>query len=352
MQNVLSKFIAHPRFYRYLTISFLCCGGIFCFVYLFAGILLPFLIAFLGAYLLNSSVTNLEKYKIPRGVGSAFMVLSLIFGILLIIGLVVPTLQKELFHFVNQLPTVLKALEGFILHVAEKLAGFFSPQDFSHFKQQVAQYIGEFIKWIANIIMSLFTQGLIIANVVSIVILTPLVMYYILRDWSYFVKSFQRIFPESYRDRIISVMIDIDETLKKYLKGQFFICFLLMMLYTFFLTLFKIPQSFLIGFITGLFSFIPYGGCVGILLSIAFLLSYQDPWNLLGNVFIIFSLLTIFEGKVLIPRLIGERIGIHPVWMLFSLFSGAHILGFWGLVFAVPIAVVISTILRFLQNNT
>ena len=186
----------------------------------------------------------------------------------------------------------------------------------------------------------------------SIVILTPLVMYYILRDWSYFVKSFQRIFPEFYRDRIISVMSDIDETLKKYLKGQFFICCLLMVLYTFFLTLFKIPQSFLIGFITGLFSFIPYGGVVGILLSVAFLISYQDAWNLLGNVFVIFSLLTIFEGKVLIPRLIGERIGIHPVWMLFSLFSGAHILGFWGLVFAVPIAVVISTILRFLQNNT
>lgn len=351
MLDALSHFIANDKFYRYITLSILMTAFIFGCFYIFSGILIPFLGGILGAYLLSSAVRFLESLHIPRSVGSGFMVLSVIIGIFIVISMIVPSLQKELSGMITRLPKILTSLEKLIVPLAEKFGGYLAPDDLASFKQQFASYIGDMFKWFANIIVNLLSQGMVIANVLSITILTPIIMYYILRDWPFFIKVCKSLIPQAYERQTTKMVLSIHTVLRAYLKGQGFICLVLMVLYSLALTLVGMPQSFLVGFLTGALSFVPYlGGITGICLSFALLVPQTETWHLLGRVLIVYGVLSLLEGKVLIPRLIGKRVGLHPVWMLFALLAGAHIFGFWGLMFAVPIAVVIITVIRFFRS--
>jgi predicted PurR-regulated permease PerM len=353
MYSALSKLIQGPNFYRYLIVSGLAFLIVFGLFHYLSGILFPFLAGLLGAYLFNPCVCFLSNYKISRSISASIIVVSFIMLLFFVLSIVLPVLQKEISGFLSQIPDMLRSMDHFMIKTTQKIDHLFSPQDVLAFKQQLASYATNAMKWSANTMINMVGQGLVVANVLSLIIVTPLIMYYLLRDWPLVVNYTIKLLPSCYCQSTLTIFEHIHHVLGSYLRGQGLICIILMILYTSCLFLIGIPQSLLIGFLTGLLSFVPYlGGITGICLSFLLLAPQINAWHLMGKVVLVFGLLTIFEGKILIPRLIGKRVGLHPVWMLFFLFAGAHTFGFLGLIFAIPFAIIISSIIRFSFANS
>jgi predicted PurR-regulated permease PerM len=201
--------------------------------------------------------------------------------------------------------------------------------------------------WMVQFIINVLSNGLALANVVSMVVLTPVVMFYILKDWPSFIETTRSLLPKKSAAKIIHYSQVIDQNLSSYAKGQMLVCLILAVLYSVGLLTVGLKNAVFVGIFTGCISFIPYiGALIGFLLSTLIHLSGNDTWNPLISIGLVFLIVQAIEGNFLTPRFVGGRIGVHPVWILFSLLAGATWFGFFGIVLALPAAAIISTVVR------
>jgi len=204
------------------------------------------------------------------------------------------------------------------------------------------------VKWGIGLAQGIFDGGVAIFNVISLLVITPIVCFYLLRDWDILVEKIDSWLPREYSDQIREVLVEIDKTIARFVRGQMTVGLLLAVIYSVGLTMVGLDFGLLVGILTGLLSFIPYFGMfIGLLTASAIsFFQFGDLVSIL-LVVVVFVLGQIIESVFLTPKLVGGAVGLHSVWVIFSLMAGGALFGFIGVLLAVPFAAIIGILMRF-----
>lgn len=347
MQRSLSTVIAHPNFYRWLLLSILTVLILVGTLYSLDGIGEPFFTAFVGAYLLNKITHRLERY-IPRSIAAALIILTLLIVLFFMCSIALPYLQNELVSLAKGVPNF---AERVMTKIQPLLSSVGDPLTASNVRGQVSTYSGDIVKWAMHVTLNLLSNGMLIANILTLAILTPVIMFYMLRDWPKLIHSVNQHLPEKAAPAIRRIFKRIDTTLSNYLVGQSTVCVTVGALYIVGLYLTGIEKFFFLGVMTGVLTFIPYiGMIIGLCASLSVAFTTFVSWGQILSIIIVFFCVSLIEGNILTPRFVGGRIGLHPVFILFSFLAGATWFGLAGILLAIPTAAIIGVLVRELIN--
>lgn len=322
-------------------------------LYLLSPILTPFLISALLAYLGDPAVDRLETIKFSRTLSVIF-----VFFLMLLIGfcfllIVVPLIEDQLRHLIIRLPEMINWLESeFIPWLSHRFG--FDPgsinlegikQSLTGHWQTVGNLLGKFL-------IQISASGQLILLWFSYLLLIPVVTFYLLRDWDLLVAKISELIPRKYETLTIQLIKDCDAVLAEFFRGQLLVMIAQGILYSVGLWIVGLEFSLLIGLTAGLVSFVPYLGFI-VGFSIAGLAAFMQFHDLIHitYVLIVFGIGQMIEGMVLSPLLIGDRIGLHPVAVIFSVMAGAQLFGFVGMLIALPVAAVITVLLRHFHEQ-
>lgn len=322
-------------------------------LYLLAPVLTPFLIAALLAYLGDPVVDRLEKLRLSRTIS-----VLIVFAGLLILGLVlllilIPLIERQLSAFVKSMPEIVNWLQFTLLPALANIFGFdASAINLDFLKETVMgnwQDIGDVA---GQIVMKLTRSGQAVFVWLAYLLLIPVVTFYLLRDWDNLLLRIQDLIPRKQLQRVKQLACDCDLVLSEFLRGQLLVMLGQGIIYSVGLWIVGLEYALLIGMLAGLVSFVPYlGFIVGITAAfIAALIQFNDFIHLI-YILLVFGIGQALEGMVLSPWLVGERIGLHPVAVIFAVMAGGQLFGFFGILLALPVAAVIVTLLRHLRER-
>jgi predicted PurR-regulated permease PerM len=312
------------------------------------GILLPFATGFAIAYILAPVVGRLERLGVQRSLAS-FLVLTLfLLGVALIVVMLVPLIQGQILQLIARVPTFVRWLQDqvgqWILLLQEQLPA----EDVSKLRDLLGAKLGEAVVWLAALLQGLFTSSLAILNVVSLVVVMPIVVFFLLRDWDKIVAHVDSYVPRQSLDTIRGQARQVSDTLVGFIHGQALVCLILAAYYGIALTIAGIGSALALGVLIGVLAIIPIlGVTTGFLLAISLAASQYGSWTAILGVVGIFVFGQLVEANILTPKLVGDRIHLHPLWVIFALFAGGTLSGFVGILIAVPAAAVIGVLARF-----
>jgi predicted PurR-regulated permease PerM len=320
-------------------------------LYILSPILTPFLIAMLLAYLGNPLVDHLQRWHLPRTLGVSIVFSLIIAALLLIIGFLVPLLEHQISNLLTILPAILNWIQNTFLKWLSTYLNF-QPLEIKNLNNVLAehwQHVGNLaaIAW-----RTVSQSGLTLLGWLANLFLIPLVTFYLLRDWHKLFSNIRTLLPRHSEALICQLAAECNEVLGAFFRGQLLVMLILMIIYSLGLSFIGLDLALLVGVIAGLFAIVPYlGFAIGILLaSIASLIQFQD-WLHLFYVWGLFGLITVLENAVLTPVLVGNRIGLHPVAVLFAILCGGQLFGFLGVLLALPVAAVIVVLLRHVRKQ-
>jgi predicted PurR-regulated permease PerM len=316
-------------------------------IYLLTPILMPFLSAAVLAYIADPLADKLEK-KMSRtlAVSVVFFGLSL-FAILLLL-ILLPLLERQFIVLAEKLPLYIDRAQLYILPLLKEQFGLdVGSFDLNTLKQSLSNYWKTAGGIAANILSSISHSGLVLAGWIANFLLMLVVTFYLLRDWDYLMAKIHALLPRKNEKIIVTLAKESDEILGAFFRGQMLVMLALSAVYTIGLMLVGLDTALLIGVLAGLVSFVPYlGFIVGIVVAgIAVLIQFQEIMPLF-YVAIVFMTGQMLEGMLLTPWLVGEKIGLHPVAVIFSVLAGGQLFGFVGVLLALPVAAVIAVLLR------
>lgn len=327
------------------------CIVFFCWlVFLLRSVLTPFLIAFGLAYIGNPLVIKLQKGfpKVSRmwAVTIVFTVLVLIMLLLLLIF--IPMLVNQLILLLNKIPHILSWMqENVFKYFSKDLSPEFMTLNLSSVQEALSTYGGVISETLKKIISSVTSSTLAIIGFVTGLFLIPMLTFYFMRDWELINLRLMNLIPLSIRDRVIKFLTEANEMLGSFMRGQLSVMFALALVYGFGLTLVNLEFGLLIGLIAGLISFIPYlGASTGIIVSLTMAWFQTHDYKLLILVGIVFTVGQLLESFVLTPKLVGDKLGMHPVAVIFALMAGGTLFGFFGILLALPVCAVLMVGLR------
>ncbi|MCK4708394.1 MAG: AI-2E family transporter, partial [Gammaproteobacteria bacterium] len=313
----------------------------------------PFITAALLSYLGDPLVDRLQSYKLGRTV-SVTIVFSIIFLVIgLALVLLMPMLESQISYLLKSLPSHFIWLQQeFLPSLAERFNLEAEVFNLDAIRQAIGQQWGEGGNVLLNIFKSISSSGVVALVWLGNLVLIPVVTFYLLRDWDILVARVHELLPRSKEPVITKLAIESDNVLAAFLRGQFMVMIALGIIYSIGLKIAGLELALLIGMIAGLVSFVPYlGFIVGIVTaSVAMLLQTQDIMQL-WPVFIVFGVGQALEGMLLTPLLVGDKIGLHPVAVIFSVLAGGQLFGFIGVLLALPVAAVIAVVLRHLHQQ-
>lgn len=318
------------------------------FLYHVKSILPPFILSIIIAYLFAPFVEYISQRFCSRAIASMIAVV-LFFGTLItFFSIVVPHIQSELIFFAKQLPSNTLVLKNQVMSIFDNFSNFLAPEHLDKIKAMVTSYLAEIIPWLGHTLIDFITNGLVLANFFVLLIFTPILSFYLLRDWNKVINSINNFVPENYRSIVHKQSFLMNASLRGYFRGQFLVSLTLTLYYTIALWAIGLESGAVIGFLTGFFSFIPFIAVISgfIIASITAIYQAPDLW-LWFFVALIFTFGQSMEGVFLTPNLVGNRIGLHPVWLIFVILSGAALFGFWGVLMALPLASLISVLSKF-----
>jgi len=335
-------------------------------LYLLSPVLAPFVAGTALGYLLDPVADRLQRLGCSR-LGAALLLLS-VFIAFVVTALVIllPILTHQLAGFLTALPGYLQTLNGLVTDWSAHLtsdylkeflekyglgsAGASLSLDvekyFNDLTSQGAALVGDFVK-------SLLWRGYALINVISLVVITPVVAFYMLLDWDHMVHIIDDLVPPRHREDVRMLARDIDRALAGFVRGQSLVCLFLGIWYAVGLSAIGLNFGFLIGVIAGFLSFIPYVGSITafVLSTIIAIVQAWPHVNLPVEAVVIVSAGLILDGYVLSPRLVGASVGLHPVWLMFALLAFGALFGFTGLIVAVPVAAALGALMRFLARR-
>ena len=316
-------------------------------LYLLAPILTPFFAAALLAYLGDPLADRLEK-KVPRSV-AVTIVFSVIFTVLTILAfLVFPLLAQQLSYLVSNMPGYIDNIQQNVVPMAAQKLGISSDAiDLQLLKNLFKAHYAQAGGLISQLVGSVASSGMMLVAWAANMVLIPVVTFYLLRDWDILMARIDEMLPRKIQPVIAKLAKESDDVLSSFLRGQLLVMFVLGMVYSSGLWFIDLKLALLIGMLAGLVSFVPYlGFIVGIVAaSIAMLLQTQELTQLIP-VAIVFAIGQLLEGMVLTPLLVGDRIGLHPVAVIFAVLAGGQLFGFVGILLALPVAAVLVVLLR------
>ncbi|WP_196258507.1 AI-2E family transporter [Pelagibacterium limicola] len=319
------------------------------FLWIFRGILLPFVLGIGLAYLLNPPVTWLAERNIHRGLATLAVMAMFLLLVIVAILLVVPVLVQQGIGLARNLPGYFEQLQGFVETQIPRLEQWLGPQRMEELQRGLDQMFSDVIGVVTNLTGQVMQSGVNLIGTLSVVIVTPVVAVYMLIDWQRMVAGVNGLLPPKYKGEIRSVLDEMDVALGGFLRGQGAVLLILAVYYGVALSLAGLHFGLAIGIITGLFSFIPYlGSFLGFLLSIGVgLVQFWPDPLMISLIAAIYMFGQLFESYFLYPKLVGSSIRLHPVWMMFAIFAFAVLFGLVGVLMAVPLAAISGVLMRW-----
>lgn len=320
--------------------------------WLLAPVLTPFLVAAVLAYALHPAVERLAGWGVPRALAVGLVVLLALLGLLSLLLLVVPIMAKELPLLRDQIPVLADRLNT---HLAPRLAalGLSVQLDVAGIKALVLKLLdGNLEDWAGTVLSSARIGGSIVLAILGNLVLVPLVLFYLLLDWAALVERVGRLVPPRMRPLAHDFLGECDEVLGQYLRGQLLVMLALAAYYTVALAMAGFDLALPVGLFTGLGVFIPYLGFgLGLVLALLAAVLQFGGWYGVLAVAGIYGFGQVLESFFLTPRLVGERIGLHPLAVIFALMAFGQLLGFVGVLIALPAAAVLLVAGRRLHRS-
>jgi predicted PurR-regulated permease PerM len=328
-------------------------------LWLFNGVIMPFAAAFVIAYLMDPLADYLQRHGMNRLAATLFILLAIVFVLALILVLVVPVLAHQSVAFIQALPGLLNKLQSLISGVVGKLNAQYAEPilrklgyhsvSVPDMRASVGDIAGQAAGWFVGVLNSLVAHGAALISLMSLVIVTPVVAFYMLLDYHRMIAAVDDLIPPRYRGIVHQLAHQIDRTMSGFLRGQSLVCLFLGLWYGLLLSLVGLNFGLLIGITAGFLSFIPYVGSMTALVAAAIISIVQGwpHWTLFAEAMGVVVVGQFLEGNVIPPKLVGDNVGLHPVWLMFALLAFGTLFGFTGLIIAVPVAAATGVIMRF-----
>jgi len=316
-------------------------------LYAVSAVLLPFIVGFALAYLFGPLVDRVERAGMPRWMAATLITSAAALVVVVIALILVPILQTQIADFSTRLPRYLDLVREKAVALLELARAQLSAAEMAALREKVGGAGPEALAWIGKAIKGLWGGGVALFNLLSLLFVTPIVTFYLLRDWDRVVASVDGWLPRRHADEIRSIAREIDGVLSGFLRGQFIVCLALAAFYGVGLSLVGLDFGLIIGISTGLLSFVPiFGMLIGFAVGVGVALAQFGLTLHVVLVAAVFLVGQVLEGHVMTPRLVGSRVGLHPVWTIFALLAGGAVAGFTGLLVAVPVAAAIGVVAR------
>jgi predicted PurR-regulated permease PerM len=316
-------------------------------------ILLPFAAGMALAYLLAPVVDRLERVGIHRTLAAVLLVLVLIIGIIGPVLVMLPALVDELRHFLDAFPRAVARVQAILANMSlpglHKITG-----DELRVEESATSAVESMgTAWLEDFVHSAWSRGTALFSLISLLVVVPIVTIYLLVDWNRMVATIDGWLPARTHDDAQSVGREIHETVTGFVRGQVVVCLILAAFYATALRLVGLNHAVLIGATAGLVSFIPYfGSTAGLVVATCIAIAQFWPdWTIplvVGGIFVLGEGLA---DHVLSPRIIGSRVKLHPLWLMFALFAFGYLFGFLGLIIAIPLAASLGVVLRFAMRK-
>ncbi len=344
--KVQSRFYVNP--YMWFVIFFV----FFFFLYMLRSVLMPFVAGILLAYLLNPLTIKLQKCKMSRTWATVIVCILMILLVIPAIFLFLGMVESQLTLLIQATPKYLALLLDKIRPTLKRLAESYPDLFAGNLEDMIKGNIGNGVKLASKLFQGLIANGFAFINLISLILITPIVAFYMLRDWDTFVKKFEGLLPKKSKKGIMQSMQEINTIIAGFIRGQLSVCVILGLYYSIGLKLVGLELGLLVGFIAGVISFIPYVGSItGFVLAIILAFAQFNDITHVMYVVAVFLSGQFLEGNFLTPKLVGENVGLHPVWVMFALLAGGVLLGFLGLMLAVPVAAIIGVLVRHLVKH-
>ena len=315
---------------------------------LLSEILLPFVAGMAVAYFLDPLADRLEKWRCSRTLATSLITAAFFVISVAIVVLLFPLLQAQVTKFLIRVPEYASRLREFAMPFLERLETDLTAAQMEKLGEAASTYGAQAIGWIAELLMGLWSGGVALLQLFSLIVITPLVTFYLLRDWDRIVARIDALLPREAAPTIRARFREIDEMLAGFVRGQASVCLILGILYAVGLTAVGLDFGLLVGLGTGLISFVPYFGMlVGLAVGLGMAFAQFHDLLSIGLVAAVFAAGQIVEGQFLTPKLVGERVRLHPAWVIFALLAGGALFGFTGILLAIPAAAVIGVLVRF-----
>lgn len=319
-------------------------------IYLLAPILTPFVIAAVLAYICDPGVNALVKRRVPRPLAVLVAVLGLGLGVALLALILIPMIYREALTLATRLPDLLELANQRLIPLLEQRFGLHVRLDANSVRKWVENNWSTAQDLLPMALAHLKIGGIAVIGVVANIFLIPIVMFYLLQEWPRIIAAIRGVIPRPMLERTMSLLHEVDGVLSEFLRGQISVMLLLAVYYSLGLWITGLNFALPVGVITGLLVFIPYiGFSTGLLLAVLAAILQGDGWGLLIGVGVVFAIGQFVESFLLTPYLVGERIGLHPLAVIFALMAFGQLFGFVGVLLALPASAVLLVALRRLH---
>lgn len=320
----------------------------FCyFIYLTKSVVMPFAAGILIAYLLNPMVEKLTNRKVGRTLATCLILFLCIIAVVPALVLLLGVINEQLIKFISNLPAWSSAFIIKITPIFEDLSKTFPSLAPENIREYLQSNADNAVKVITSLLKKVVSSGLAFVNIISMLIITPIVVFYMLRDWPSFTKKIDNLLPKKSKKEINSLLTQIDRAIAGFLRGQFSVCIILGTIYSIGLYIVGLQLGVMVGFIAGIISFIPYVGSItGFVTAMIIAFIQYDTLSPILQVVAVFGFGQLLESYYLTPTLVGDSVGLHPVWIMFAILAGGAILGFLGVLVAVPVAAILAVLVR------
>jgi len=319
------------------------------FLWMFRAILLPFVAGMALAYFLDPVADRLEKWGASRLIATSIILFLFVMVFILSLMVIVPILANQTSGLIERLPSYISRLQALIASSDSTWLNKLVGEGGQSIQENLNGLMKEGAGWLSTVLQKLWSSGKALVDVLSLFLITPVVAFYLLYDWDRMVEEIDGWLPRDHRDTIREVVGDINSVIAGFVRGQGTLCLILGLFYAIGLTVAGLNFGLLIGLFAGFVSFIPYvGSLLGLVLSVGVaLVQFYPDWSMIAIIAGIFAVGQFFEGNILQPKLVGTSIGLHPVWLMFALLAFGSLLGFTGMLIAVPVAAAIGVLVRF-----
>jgi predicted PurR-regulated permease PerM len=321
-------------------------------LWLLSPILAPFLAAAILAYIFDPLVDKCEARGMSRTLGTVIAVLILLIAVVLLVVIILPLFYKEISQLTQMIPNFVEHLKTTVVPWVAAKTGVEINLDPTSFRQFMQENIGDAGGIAKRVFATVGTGGLAVVAILVNLALIPIVLFYVLRDWDILVAQVDSMIPRRFHDTVTGITREIDAVLSEFLRGQITVMVLMAAFYVIGLWAVGLNFALPVGLITGLLVFVPYLGVgLGMLLGTVAAVLQFDSITGVALVWVVFAVGQVVESLFITPKFVGERIGLHPVAVIFALLAFGQVFGFFGVLLALPASAAMLVGLRHLQAN-
>ncbi|MEK1887704.1 MAG: AI-2E family transporter [Phyllobacterium sp.] len=320
------------------------------FLYIFSSILLPFVAGMVLAYFLDPVADRLQRFGLSRLLATIVILVLFIVTFALLLIILVPVLASQMSDLIARLPSYVARLQELIANRDSQWLKDFIGVDASVIRNSLESLLQQGAGFLTTLLQSIWSSGKTLIDVFALFVVTPVVAFYMLLDWDRMVSKIDNLIPREHVYTVRAIARDMNKAIAGFVRGQGTVCLLLGVIYAVGLTIVGLNFGLLIGLFAGLISFIPYvGSLVGLVVALGVaMVQFWPEWGHILGVAIAFGVGQFIEGNILQPKLVGSSVGLHPVWLMFALFAFGTLMGFTGMLIAVPTAAAIGVLVRFM----